>query len=85
MSMMIETPYGPVAEEDVYMLSSEAARHIGVSHTTLAKLTDNGTIRSYPTIGGYHIYRYSDVEKIAQSYRDNPPRKGIYRQRHMDR
>lgn len=85
MSAMIETPYGPVAEEDVYMLSSEAARHIGVSHTTLAKLTESGVIRAYPTIGGYHIYRYSDVEKVAQGYRANPPRRGIYRQRHIER
>lgn len=81
MTTMIDTPLGPVAEDELYMLPSEAARYLGVSNATVTNMSDAGKLPVKITIGGYRVYRYQDIQKFAETYKK--PRRGGYHPRHI--
>lgn len=53
--------------EPVYVMTREAARHLGVSAPTVARWVERGLLRAHRTPGGHRRIRMEDVAVLAVS------------------
>jgi excisionase family DNA binding protein len=56
--------------------TSEAARHLGVSLSTVRRWSDAGHLRGYRTPGGQRRFTVEQLDEFLASLEQNPSRNG---------
>lgn len=62
--------------KDRLMSTSEVAQILGVSHATIKRWTDDGTLPCFRSPGGHRKFRDRDIREFVSRGRANPVPKG---------